>query len=124
MADKVRRPLRAKIWDSLVTGVSASGPLANMPVTRLTRYRHNNITGTRFRCTKSVPVTSIYCTLRHRCLDRGQNVCGNVKVEESARYFFFVTVIKNSIPQLNIFVSILPSSGARTLAKEDQLPEY
>ena len=55
------RPLRAKFWDSLVTGTSASGPLANEPVTRFPRYRLNHVTGTLFRCPKSVPVTSIYC---------------------------------------------------------------
>ena len=35
--------------------------LANVPVTRLTRYIHRYVTGTRFRCTKSVSVTSTYC---------------------------------------------------------------
>ena len=57
------RTLRAKFWVSLVTGISTSGPLANVPVTRLTRYRHNQVAGTHFRCTKSVPVTSIYWTM-------------------------------------------------------------
>ena len=55
------RPLRAKFWDSLVTGTSAPGPLANVPITRIPRSRHNLVTGTLFRCPKSVPVTSIYC---------------------------------------------------------------
>ena len=55
------RSLRAKFGVSLVTGTSASGPLANVPVTRFLRYRHTHVAGTYFRCTKSLPVTSIYC---------------------------------------------------------------
>ena len=55
------RPLRAKFWDSLVTGTSAPGPLANRSVMRLPRFGHNLVTDTLFRCPKSVPVTSIYC---------------------------------------------------------------
>ena len=39
-----------------------SRPLANVLVTRLTRYRLNHVTGIHFRCTKDVPITSIYCT--------------------------------------------------------------
>ena len=65
------RPLRAKFWDSLVTGTSAPGPLANVPVTRIPRFRHNLVTGTLFRCPKSVPVTSIYCT----CI--WKSICAN-----------------------------------------------
>ena len=60
------RPLRAKFWDSLVTGTSAPRPLANVPVTRLPRFGHNLVTGTLFWCPKSVPVTSIYCTINTR----------------------------------------------------------
>ena len=60
---RISRPLRAKNWDSLVTGTSASGPLANVPVTRLPRYRHSHVAGTHSRCTRSMPVTSIYCTM-------------------------------------------------------------
>ena len=33
----------------------------NMPATRLLRYRQTHITGTHSRCTKSMPVTNIYC---------------------------------------------------------------
>ena len=51
------RILRAKFWVSLVTG-----PLANMPVTRLTRYRKHHVVGIRFPCSKDVPTTNIYCT--------------------------------------------------------------
>ena len=64
------RPLRAKFWDSLVAGTSAPGPLANVPVTRLPRFRHNLVTGTLTRCPKSVPVTSIYCISANKNYDK------------------------------------------------------
>ena len=57
------RNMRAKFWVSLVTGTSASGPLANVPVTRLTRYIINHVTGTYFRCTKSVPVSVVFSSI-------------------------------------------------------------
>ena len=37
--------LRAKFWVSLVTGTSASGPLADMPVTRCPRCRQSHVIG-------------------------------------------------------------------------------
>ena len=58
------RALRAKFWGSLVTGTSASGPLANEPITRSTRYKQNHVIGTRFPCTKDVSITSIQCTAK------------------------------------------------------------
>ena len=53
--------LEAKFWVSLVAGASAPGPLSNMPMTWLTRYRLNYVIGIRFLCTKDVLITSIYC---------------------------------------------------------------
>ena len=97
------RTMKAKFWVSLIT--CTLGPLANnaykeltltLACNGLTRYRPNHVTSTHFRCTKSVPITSIYCNVgQHtivflygdlaqarvnvptRCLGMGTGICAH-----------------------------------------------
>ena len=80
------RSLRAKFWLSLVTGISASGLLANVPVTRWPRYRLSHVVGSHCPLTKGAPITSVYCTLYAANLGtRGFAAYGQV-----ARHLFLV----------------------------------
>ena len=53
--------LESTLWYSLVASTSASRPLANVPVTRLTRFRRNYVSGTRFGVPVYRSITNIYC---------------------------------------------------------------
>lgn len=48
-------------WISLCTSIPNLGPLANVPVTRIS-FIDNHPIGTHITCPKSVPITSIYHT--------------------------------------------------------------